>query len=96
MLIGCPKEIKNHEYRVGLTPSMVSELVANNNSVMVEQSAGLGSGFFDTDYINAGATITKEPDELFMKSDMIVKVKEPQKIECAKLRPDQILFTYLH
>ena len=63
MLIGCPKEIKNHEYRVGLTPSMVSELVINNNSVMIEQSAGLGSGFFDTDYINAGATIIQEPDE---------------------------------
>jgi alanine dehydrogenase len=96
MLIGCPKEIKNHEYRVGLTPAMVSELVVNDNSVIVEKNAGLGSGFTDADYVNAGAGIIKETDELFMKSEMIVKVKEPQKIECAKLRPNQILFTYLH
>ena len=96
MLIGCPKEIKNHEYRVGLTPSMVSTLIAHDNSVVMEQNAGFGSGFSDTDYIGAGATITKNSDEIFSKSDMIVKVKEPQNIECAKLRSGQILFTYLH
>jgi alanine dehydrogenase len=96
MLIGCPKEIKNHEYRVGLTPSMVSDLVGYGNSVMIEQNAGSGSGFSDEAYANAGAAITKSTDDLFMKSEMIVKVKEPQKIEYAKLRSGQILFTYLH
>ena len=96
MLVGCPKEIKNHEYRVGITPSMVSELVACNNSVMIEHNAGLGSGFTDLDYATAGAKIVQESNEIFMKSDMVVKVKEPQKAEISKLRPGQILFTYLH
>ena len=96
MRIGCPKEIKNHEYRVGLTPSMVNDLTARGNSVMIEKNAGLGSGFSNEAYVNAGATITKDIDQLFQKSEMIVKVKEPQRIEYAKLRPDQILFTYLH
>ena len=96
MLIGCPKEIKNHEYRVGITPSMVSELIACNNSVIIEHNAGLGSGFTNSDYATAGAKIVQESNEIFMKSDMVVKVKEPQKAEISKLRPGQILFTYLH
>ena len=96
MLIGCPKEIKNHEYRVGLTPSMVRDLLNDDNSVIIEHGAGIGSGFSNEEYINAGATITKEPDEIFLTSEMIVQVKEPQKSECAKLRQGQVLFTYLH
>ena len=96
MLIGCPKEIKNHEYRVGLTPSMVSQLVVEKNSVLIEKNAGVGSGFSDKDYIEAGAMISAEPDDLYEKSDMIIKVKEPQTVECSKLHAGQILFTYLH
>lgn len=96
MLIGCPKEIKNHEYRVALTPAMVKELKTSGHNVIIQESAGIGSGFSDTDYSSAGATVTKNVDELFSKCEMIVKVKEPQKDERAKLRSDQILFTYLH
>jgi alanine dehydrogenase len=96
MLVGCPKEIKNHEYRVGLTPAMVSQLVIQKNSVLIEKNAGVGSGFSDKDYIEAGAMISAEPDDLYANSDMIIKVKEPQKVECSKLRAGQILFTYLH
>ena len=96
MLIGCPKEIKNHEYRVGLTPSMVSDLAVHGHSVIIEKNAGIGSGFSDEAYASVGAVITNDTAEIFIKSEMIVKVKEPQKIECAKLRPGQILFTYLH
>ena len=96
MLIGIPKEIKNHEYRVGLTPTSVSTLVANGHKVMVESSAGSGIGSTDKDYQIAGAEIVQTADEVFSRAEMIVKVKEPQLPECRKLRPGQILFTYLH
>ncbi|MDF2529811.1 MAG: ald 1 [Gammaproteobacteria bacterium] len=96
MLIGVPKEIKNHEYRVGLTPGSVSELVRHGHQVMVEANAGAGIGFSDQDYIAAGATIIPTAVEIFKTAQMIVKVKEPQPVECAMLREGQILFTYLH
>ena len=96
MLIGVPKEIKNHEYRVGLTPVSVRELVASGHSVMMQASAGSGIGESDQSYIDAGATIAKSAEDVFAEADMIVKVKEPQPVECKMLRPGQILFTYLH
>ncbi|MDE1712182.1 alanine dehydrogenase (plasmid) [Chromobacterium amazonense] len=96
MLIGVPKEIKNHEYRVGLTPSGVRELVANGHKVLVQTHAGLAIGFTDEQYIQAGASIASNAEEAFERSEMIVKVKEPQPVECRMLRPGQVLFTYLH
>ncbi len=96
MRIGVPKEIKNHEYRVGLIPSSVHELVHHGHEVVVQQGAGLGAGLSDQDYIDAGARILATADEIFASADMIVKVKEPQADERKKLRPGQILFTYLH
>jgi alanine dehydrogenase len=96
MHIGCPKEIKNHEYRVGLVPSSVAELVRHGHKVSIETGAGLGSGLSDAEYIAAGATVAANADEIFSQADMIIKVKEPQAIERKKLRPNQILFTYLH
>lgn len=96
MRVGVPKEIKNHEYRVGLVPSSVLELVHHGHEVLVQKGAGLGAGLTDEDYIAAGATIIESADEIFATADMIVKVKEPQADERKKLRPGQILFTYLH
>ena len=96
MLIGVPKEIKKQEHRVGMIPSSVREMVAHGHQVMIETGAGAGIGFVDSDYQNAGATIVTTPSEIFEKADMIIKVKEPQPHECAMLRPDQIIFTYLH
>ncbi|OHX10778.1 alanine dehydrogenase [Chromobacterium sphagni] len=96
MLIGVPKEIKNHEYRVGLTPSGVRELVANGHKVLVQTQAGLAIGFTDEQYIQAGASIASNAEEVFERAEMIVKVKEPQPVECRLLRPGQVLFTYLH
>jgi alanine dehydrogenase len=96
MLVGVPKEIKNHEYRVGLVPSSVREYVAHGHGVVVEQNAGSGIGFSDADYEAAGATIARTAEEVFASADMIVKVKEPQAVERKMLRPDQILYTYLH
>ncbi len=96
MLIGCPKEIKNHEYRVGLTPESAGELVAHGHNVMVETGAGSGIGASDEHYRAAGATIVATAPEIFAQCDMIVKVKEPQVVERAMLRADQILYTYLH
>ncbi len=96
MRIGCPKEIKNHEYRVGLVPSSVAELVKHGHEVLVETGAGLGSGLTDDEYIQAGASIAANADEIFATCDMVAKVKEPQASERKKLRPNQILFTYLH
>ena len=96
MLIGVPKEIKNHEYRVGLTPESVAELVTAGQKVLVETRAGEGIGATDADYRAAGAKISKTAKAIFDKADMIVKVKEPQPNECAMLRPGQILYTYLH
>ena len=96
MLIGVPKEIKNHEYRVGLTPASVREIIANGHSAMVQKNAGHKIGFGDKQYSAAGATIVETAEEIFAAADMIVKVKEPQPNECAMLREGQILYTYLH
>jgi alanine dehydrogenase len=96
MLIGVPKEIKNHEYRVGMTPTSVKEAVRHGHKVWVQANAGGGIGATDADYTQAGATIIATPDEIFAKADMIVKVKEPQAVERKMLRPGQILYTYLH
>lgn len=96
MLIGVPKEIKNHEYRVGLTPSGVRELVAHGHQVLVEQNAGSAIGLSDADYKRAGAALIASAHDIYARAELIVKVKEPQPNECAMLRADQILFTYLH
>ncbi|KFZ29774.1 alanine dehydrogenase [Pseudidiomarina atlantica] len=96
MLIGVPKEIKNHEYRIGLTPAAVREYVAHGHNVWVENNGGLAIGFTNEDYELAGATIVADPAEIFAKADMIIKVKEPQPNECMQLREGQILYTYLH
>ncbi|RUO31539.1 alanine dehydrogenase [Aliidiomarina sedimenti] len=96
MLIGVPKEIKNHEYRIGLSPAAVREYIANGHQVMVENNGGTAIGFTNEDYIQAGASIVETPDEIFAKAEMIVKVKEPQPNECKMLREGQILYTYLH
>ena len=96
MRIGVPKEIKNHEYRVGLTPPSVAELVAAGHEVLVETKAGAGIDFEDSDYVAAGAKILGTAAEIFAAADMIVKVKEPQASEIAMLEPRHLLFTYLH
>lgn len=96
MKIGVPKEIKTHEYRVGLTPAGVRELVLHGHSVLIERSAGGGIGCGDDIYRSAGAAILDTPDAVFAQADMIVKVKEPQPAEIARLRRGQVLFTYLH
>ncbi len=96
MLLGVPKEIKNNEYRVGMVPASVRELIGQGHQVMVEHNAGIGIGFTDDDYTQVGAEIRNTAAEIFAQSEMIIKVKEPQAIERAMLREDQILFTYLH
>lgn len=96
MLIGVPKEIKNHEYRIGLTPASVRELVDRGHTVVVETAGGAEIGFDDEAYQTAGATIASTAEEIFATADMIVKVKEPQPHECRQLRKGQLLFTYLH
>jgi alanine dehydrogenase len=96
MLIGVPKEIKNHEYRVGLTPSSVMELVSRGHRVMVEFDAGASIDFSNAEYSAAGAEIANTAAEIFAAADMIIKVKEPQPVECEMLRKGQILYTYLH
>ena len=96
MLIGLPKEIKNHEYRVGLTPASVRELTQHGHQVLVQTGAGAGIGMGDEQYVAAGATLVADAAQVFAQAEMIVKVKEPQPQECAMLRPGQILYTYLH
>ncbi|GHC21018.1 MAG: alanine dehydrogenase [Rhodobacterales bacterium 65-51] len=96
MKIGCPKEIKPQEFRVGMTPDAVKEAVNHGHSVMIETNAGAGAGFSDSDYVAAGATILGTAEEIFAQAEMIVKVKEPQAIERKRLREGQVLFTYLH
>ncbi len=96
MLIGVPKEIKNHEYRVGFTPTSVREAVRHGHDVWVEANAGQGIGSSDADYQAAGAKIIADAKDIFAKADMIIKVKEPQAQERAMLREGQILYTYLH
>ena len=96
MRIGVPKEIKNHEYRVGLTPAAVRELTAHGHQVFVQTNAGDAIGLTDELYVRAGAKIVPTAEEVFEVADMIVKVKEPQPVEIARLKPNQTLFTYLH
>ena len=96
MIIGVPKEIKNHEYRIGLTPAGVKELIVNGHDVIVENNGGAAIGFDNEQYITAGAKIIDSAAEIFASADMIIKVKEPQPNECKMLRPGQVLFTYLH
>lgn len=96
MKIGVPKEIKVHEYRVGLTPASVRELVGSGHQVLVQTRAGEGIGLRDEDYVAAGAAILETAEAVFEQAELVVKVKEPQLSECAMLRPGQVLFTYLH
>ena len=96
MLIGSPKEIKNHEYRVGLTPESAKELVMQGHEVWIETEAGCGIDATDEQYVAAGAKIVDGPDAIFAECEMVVKVKEPQAVERKKLREGQILYTYLH
>ena len=96
MRVGCPKEIKNHEYRVGLTPGSVREYIAHGHELLIESGAGAGIGADDSAYVAAGAQIAKTAEEVFTRSDMIVKVKEPQPSEWVQLREGQLLYTYLH
>ena len=96
MKVGIPKEIKILEYRVGMVPAGVRELVHDGHEVIVETKAGVGIGMTDADYEAAGATVVSTAKEVFAQAELIVKVKEPQLEECAMLRPEQVLFTYLH
>jgi len=96
MLIGVPKEIKNHEYRVGLTPASVREVVAHGHKVIVQAAAGAGIGASDADYTAAGAQVLATAEEVFARAEMIIKVKEPQAEERKRLKRGQVLFTYLH
>ena len=96
MHIGVPKEIKNHEYRIGLTPAGARELIQHGHDVIVQRDGGKSIGLTDELYEKAGATIIDTAEEIFARADMIIKVKEPQAVECAMLRPDQVLYTYLH
>ncbi len=96
MLIGVPKELKNHEYRVGLVPGSVRELLARGHQVLVETNAGAGLNVADREYQAAGATVAAGPDEIYARAELVVKVKEPEAVERKKLRPGQALFAYLH
>ncbi len=96
MLIGCPKEVKPQEYRVGLTPAAVREAVAHGHAVLIEAGAGAGAGFTDDDYAAAGARLAGAAEEVFAEAELVVKVKEPQATERRRLREGQVLFTYLH
>ena len=96
MRVGVPKEIKVHEYRVGMIPSGVRELVDAGHEVFVQHDAGVGVGFSDATYEAAGAKISESAEDVFDRADLIIKVKEPQLAECKYLRADQTLFTYLH
>lgn len=96
MRIGVPKEIKNHEYRIGLTPAGVRELAGHGHEILVEKDGGKAIGLTDDLYERAGATIIETPEEIFEAAEMIIKVKEPQPNECRMLREGQVLYTYLH
>jgi alanine dehydrogenase len=96
MNVGCLKEIKKYEFRVGMTPENVSEYVRRGHKVMIEAGAGEGSGFFDGEYAKAGAEVVSEPRKIWAESDMIIKIKEPLKEEYELIREDQIVYTYLH
>lgn len=96
MIVGCVKEIKPDEYRVGLIPAGVAELARAGHEVLIEHEAGAGSGFVDSEYVAAGAKIVATAKEIFSRAEMIVKVKEPQPVECGLLREGQVCFTYFH
>jgi alanine dehydrogenase len=96
MLIGVPKELKNHEYRVAITPAGVHELVRRGHRVLIEHDAGAGSSLPDVDYVEAGAQIARDADEVWAAADLVLKVKEPVAAEFHRMRADQVLFTYLH
>ena len=96
MLIGIPREIKNNEKRIGMTPAGVRELVQHGHGVLVERDGGAAIGFTDAQYVEAGAEIVASAQDVFARSELVIKVKEPQPGECGMLRPGQILFTYLH
>ncbi|HET7452140.1 MAG TPA: alanine dehydrogenase, partial [Thermoanaerobaculia bacterium] len=96
MIVGLPKEIKDNENRVGLVPAGVAALTKAGHEVIVERSAGVGSGIEDSEYEAAGGRIAGSADEVFARAEMIVKVKEPIEPEYARMRPGQILYTYLH
>ena len=96
MNIGLPKEVKDNEYRVGLVPAGVHNLVVSGHQVWIQKSAGVGSGFSDDEYSNAGGMLVDNADEVFKRSELIVKVKEPVPEEYPRLRAGQIVFSYLH
>jgi len=96
MLIGIPKEIKNNEYRIGMTPAGVRELISHGHKVIVQRDGGIAIGLLNEHYEAAGAILAETPEEIFTSADMIIKVKEPQPNECNMLRSGQLLFTYLH
>ena len=96
MLVGCPKEIKPQEFRVGITPTLAQDLIARGHEVTIEAGAGLGAGYSDADYQKAGSVLVDTAEAVFASSEMIVKVKEPQAVERQMLREGQLLFTYLH
>ena len=96
MHVGCPKEIKPQEFRVGITPTLAQDLIARGHEVIIEAGAGLGAGYSDADYQKAGAVLVDTAEAVFASSEMIVKVKEPQAVERQMLREGQLLFTYLH
>lgn len=96
MLIGVPAEVKNHEYRVGVTPAGVQELRRHRHEVLIQKGAGVRAGFNDVDYEQAGAQLVDDAASLYARAELILKVKEPQPDECAMLRPGQIVFAYLH
>ena len=96
MIIGVPKEIKNNEYRVAITPSGVREFVKHGHQVLIETSAGVGSAITDADYQNVGATILPTADEVWAKAELVLKVKEPIAAEYSRMRSGQVWFTYLH
>ncbi len=96
MFVGVPKEVKNHEYRVAMVPAGVKSLVEDGHTVLIQASAGEGSGISDAEYAGAGAQIRPTAEAVFAEADMIVKVKEPLLQEYPLLRKDQVLFTYLH
>ena len=96
MLVGVPKEIKNNESRVAMTPAGVHELVVRNHKVLIQAGAGEGSGFSDQDYIDAGAEIATKAEDVWGRAELVVKVKEPIAAEYPLMRKGQVLFTYLH
>ena len=96
MIVGVPKEIKNNEFRVGMTPSGANSFINNGHSVLIQKDAGLGSGYKDSDYLSIGAVICDTIEEVYSKSEMIIKVKEPLKSEYSLIKENQIVYTYFH